>query len=225
MQICCQVACVLYGYYGHTTYDKLNTHTHIHIHTHTHTHTHTLTPSYCTVTMVTTCLYVYDKLNTHTHTYIHMHTHTHTHTPSYPHTLTPSQVVPLENGSDVFQYLQVSQVTTEFGGTLHYDHHRWIEGQRVSPTASAGSSQWSNISPYKLQDDASVSQLVDRKSAVVDSLTVTAILGPPCGFSQWYPVTHEHSPLTSHCAGMPVLCSLVDLEPERPSAPNIFFSW
>jgi len=40
-------------------------------------------------------------------------------------------VVMLEHSADIFNYLQVSQLTRELGGTLSYNHDRWIDTQRV----------------------------------------------------------------------------------------------
>ena len=45
------------------------------------------------------------------------------------HTL--QQVVMLENSGELFQHLQVSQVTSDLGGTIRFNHQEWIDAQRV----------------------------------------------------------------------------------------------
>ena len=54
------------------------------------------------------------------------HTHTYTHTHTLVH-----QIVMLESSTDLFHYLQASQITRDLGGTLDYDHDQWIQIQRV----------------------------------------------------------------------------------------------
>lgn len=49
----------------------------------------------------------------------------------YPLPLTLTQIVMLESSTDLFHYLQASQITRDLGGTLDYDHDQWIQIQRV----------------------------------------------------------------------------------------------
>ncbi|CAI8014499.1 Triple functional domain protein, partial [Geodia barretti] len=37
----------------------------------------------------------------------------------------------LENSGELFQHLQVSQVTSDLGGTIRFNHQEWIDTQRV----------------------------------------------------------------------------------------------
>lgn len=54
--------------------------------------------------------------------------------PLSPPSLSPlplDQVVMLENSGELFQHLQVSQVTSDLGGTIRFNHQEWIDTQRV----------------------------------------------------------------------------------------------
>ena len=52
------------------------------------------------------------------------------------HAQTHTQVIMLENSTDIFHHLQVSQITKDLGGTLPYDHEEWIDTQRVRKLVS-----------------------------------------------------------------------------------------
>ena len=40
----------------------------------------------------------------------------------------------LESSGELFQHLQVSQVTSDLGGTIRFNHQEWIDTQRVYTT-------------------------------------------------------------------------------------------
>ena len=53
-----------------------------------------------------------------------------------PSPFSPSKVILLESSAEIFQYLQASQLTKELGGTLSYNHDKWIDTQRVREPVS-----------------------------------------------------------------------------------------
>lgn len=53
----------------------------------------------------------------------------------YKLSLVSFQTVPVQGTSNLLTYIEASQLTSAFGGSLAYDHKAWIRLQKVSNSA------------------------------------------------------------------------------------------
>jgi len=118
---------------------------HTHTRTQMHTHIFPLTPAHITCTHIHTYThtnaYTYFSPDTCTH---NMHTHAHIHThkcihiffPLTPAHITHTQTVMLSVVDKLIRHVESSQLTSDLGGFLPYNHEEWIELRLVSHATS-----------------------------------------------------------------------------------------